>query len=126
MKLPASQHRLTDKASDFESEDCGFESLRGRLCNIKSCAVFERFFLEKPLKSCLKNRSFLAVIFERFFKQDLSGFLAVFERSSRVEVPDSPRPNLPPVPLQRTPPPPPPTTYPLNVSNIQQTPPKPM
>ena len=38
---------------------------------------FGRFFLEKPLKplkSCLKNRSFLAVIFERFFKQDLSGF----------------------------------------------------
>ena len=32
----------------------------------------------KPLKSCLKNRSFLAVIFERFFKQDLSGFWAVF------------------------------------------------
>ena len=41
---------------------------------------FERFFgktaqtaqilLEKPLK----NRSFLAVIFERFLKQDLSGF----------------------------------------------------
>ena len=46
-------------------------------------------FLEKPLKplkSCLKkplkNRSFLAVIFERFFNQDLSGFWAVFERSS--------------------------------------------
>ena len=42
---------------------------------------FGRFFLEKPLKplkSCLKNRSkdrsFLAVVFERFFKQDLSGF----------------------------------------------------
>ena len=26
------------------------------------------------LKKPLKNRSFLAVIFERFFKQDLSGF----------------------------------------------------
>ena len=41
------------------------------------------------LKKPLKNRSFLAVIFERFFKQDLSGFWAAFERSSRVEVPDS-------------------------------------
>ena len=41
------------------------------------------------LKKLLKNRSFLAVIFERFFKQDLSGFRAVFERLSRVEVPDS-------------------------------------
>ena len=29
------------------------------------------------LKKQLKNRSFLAVIFERFFKQDLSGFWAV-------------------------------------------------
>ena len=38
------QHGLTDKASDFESEDCGFESLCGRLFIIKSCAVFERFF----------------------------------------------------------------------------------
>ena len=44
IKLPASPHRLTDKASDFESEDCGFESLCGRLFNIKSCAVCERFF----------------------------------------------------------------------------------
>ena len=44
MKLPASQHRLTDKASDFESEDCGFESLGGRLFIIKCCTVFERFF----------------------------------------------------------------------------------
>ena len=41
---------------------------------------FGRFFLEKTaqtaqilLKKPLKNRSFLAVIFERFFKQDLSG-----------------------------------------------------
>ena len=33
------------------------------------------------LKKLLKNRSFLAVIFERFFKQDLIGFWAVFERS---------------------------------------------
>ena len=33
------------------------------------------------LKKPFKNRSFLAVIFERFFKQDLSGFRAVFERS---------------------------------------------
>ena len=44
IKLTASQHRPTDKASDFESEDCVFESHRGRLFNIKSCAVFERFF----------------------------------------------------------------------------------
>ena len=33
-----------------------------------------QIFLKKPLK----NRSFLAVIFERFFKQDLSGFWAFF------------------------------------------------
>ena len=56
-------------------------------------ARFERFgrfgrFFGKPaqtaqilLKKPLKNRSFLAVIFERFFEQDLSGFGAVFERS---------------------------------------------
>ena len=42
---------------------------------------FGRFFFGKTaqtaqilLKKQLKNRSFLAVIFERFFKQDLSGF----------------------------------------------------
>ena len=51
IKLPASPHRLTDKASDFESEDCGFKSLRGRLFIIKTCAIFERFFLDKPLKT---------------------------------------------------------------------------
>ena len=44
IKLQVSQHRLTDKASDVESEDCGFESLRGRLFINKSCTVFERFF----------------------------------------------------------------------------------
>ena len=33
------------------------------------------------IKKPLKNRSFLAVIFERFFNQDLIGFRAVFERS---------------------------------------------
>ena len=54
IKLPASPHRLTDKASDFESEDCGFESLRGRLFIIKSCAVF----LEKPLKTVQILRGF--------------------------------------------------------------------
>ena len=49
----------------------------------KIWAVWAVFFSEKPLKplkSCrkpLKNRSFLAVVFERFFKQDLSGFCAV-------------------------------------------------
>ena len=32
-------------------------------------------------KKPLKNRSFHAVIFERFLKQDVSGFKAVFERS---------------------------------------------
>ena len=37
-------HGLTDKASDVESEDWGFESLCGRLFIFKSCAVFERFF----------------------------------------------------------------------------------
>ena len=42
---------------------------------------FGRFFFEKTahpaqilLKKPLKNRSFLAVVFERFFKQGLSGF----------------------------------------------------
>ena len=44
IKLPASPHRLTDKASDCESEDCGFESLCGQLFIIKPCAVFERYF----------------------------------------------------------------------------------
>ena len=61
IKLPASQHSLTDKASDFESEDCGFESLCGRLFIIKSCAVFERFlrvFLDKPLKTVQILRGF--------------------------------------------------------------------
>ena len=49
---------------------------------------FGRFFWKNKnaqtaqilLKKPFKNRSFLAVIFERFFKQDLSGFRAVFER----------------------------------------------
>ena len=58
IKLRASPHRLTDKASDFESEDCGFESHCGRLFIIKSCAVFERFFLDKPLKTVQILRSF--------------------------------------------------------------------
>ena len=56
--LPASPHRLTDKASDFKSEDCGFESLCGRLFIINSCAVFERFFLDKPLKTVQILRGF--------------------------------------------------------------------
>ena len=49
---------------------------------------FGRFFFGKTaqtaqilLKKPLKNSSILAMIFERVFKQDLSGFLAVFERS---------------------------------------------
>ena len=118
-------------------------------------AVFERFlsglpgwavwevFLEKPLKPlkfCLKiryhfkNRSLFVVIFERFFKQDLSGFWAVFERSSRVEVPDSTflffakLPTPPPPPPQRTQHPtnPPPPTYPPpNVRPPLNVPPNP-
>ena len=51
IKLPASKHRLTDKASDFESEDRGFESLCGRLFINKSCAVFERFFKKNRSKT---------------------------------------------------------------------------
>ena len=58
IKLPASPHRLTDKSSDLESEDCGFESLCGRIFIIKSCAVFERFFLDKPLKTVQILRGF--------------------------------------------------------------------
>ena len=54
MKLPASQYRLTDKASDFEAEDCGCESLSGRLFIIKPCAVF----LDKPLKTVQILRGF--------------------------------------------------------------------
>ena len=49
-------------------------------------AVWAVFFEKplKPLKSCLKN---LAVIFERFFKQDLSGFWADFPgRAPRLNV----------------------------------------
>ena len=55
-----------------------------------SPARFERFWrffgktaqtAQKLLKKPLKNRSFFVVIFERIFKQDLSGFKAVFERS---------------------------------------------
>ena len=49
-------HGLTDKASDFESEDFGFESLCGRIFIIKS--VFERFFLDKPLKTVQILRGF--------------------------------------------------------------------
>ena len=37
-------HGLTDKASDFKSDNWGFESLCGRLFSIKSCAGFKRFF----------------------------------------------------------------------------------
>ena len=83
----------------------------GRFFFFGKTAQTAQILLKKPLK----NRSFLAVIFERFFKQDLSGFWAVFPgRGPRLQ-PPPPRPNLPP----------PPPTYPLNVSNIQQTPPPP-
>ena len=59
---------IGDKASDYESEDWGFESLCGRLFIIKSCAVFERFFLNKPLKTVQILRGFWAVFLDKPFK----------------------------------------------------------
>ena len=58
IKLTASPHRLTDKASDFESEDCGYESLCGRLFIIKSCAVFLDKPFKKPLKPLILKQDF--------------------------------------------------------------------
>ena len=92
---------------------------------------FGRFFLEKPLKplkSCLKNRSKTAHFLRWFLNGFSSKIWAVFERYSRVEIPDSTF--LTSSSRQQLPFPPPPTyslptTYPLNVSNIQQTPPPP-
>ena len=57
-------HGLTDKGSDFESEDSGFESLCGRLFIIKSCAVF----LDKPLKTVQILCGFWAVFLDKPFK----------------------------------------------------------
>ena len=69
---------------------------------LKNRSRFERFsskiwavwavFLEKPLKplkSCLKNRSKTAHFLRWFLNGFSSKIWAVFERSSRVEVPDS-------------------------------------
>ena len=58
IKLTARPHSLADKASDVKSEDCGFESLCGRIFIIKSCPVFEWFFLDKPLKTVQIFRGF--------------------------------------------------------------------
>ena len=58
----------------------------------KVWAVWAVFFLEKPLKplkSCLKNRSKTAHFLRWFLNGFSSKIWAVFERSSRVEVPDS-------------------------------------
>ena len=73
----------------------GLSGFPARFERFERFGRFGRFFgktaqtAQMLLKKPLKNRSFLEVIFERFFKQDLGGFWAVFERSSRVEVPDS-------------------------------------
>ena len=69
----------------FQQDLSGLSGLSGLGGFFGKTAQTAQNLLRKPLK----NRSFLAVIFERFLKQDLSGFWAVFERSSRVEVPDS-------------------------------------
>ena len=92
----------------FQQDLSGLSDLGGLGGFFGKTAQTAQILLKKPLK----NRSFLAVIFERFLKQDLSGFWAVFERSSRVEVPDSPPP--PPATTYPPPPnvPPPPPTYP--------------
>ena len=65
----------------FQQDLSGLSGLGGLGGFFGKTAQTSQILLKKPLK----NRSFLAVIFERFFKHDLS----VFERSSRVEVPDS-------------------------------------
>ena len=118
----------------FQQDLSGLSGLGGLGGFFGKTAQTAQILLKKPLK----NRSFHAVIFERFFKQDLSGFWAVFERflyPTPTNVyynppPTCPPPNvyppptyLPPSP-QRTPPqrihtpppnvstPPPPPTYP--------------
>ena len=61
----------------FQQALSGFSGLGGLGVFFGKIAQTAQILLKKPIK----NRSFLAVIFERFFKQDLSGFWAVFERS---------------------------------------------
>ena len=61
----------------FQQDLSGLSSLGGLGGFFGKTAQTAQILLKKPLK----NRSFLTVIFERFFKQDLSGFRAVFERS---------------------------------------------
>ena len=65
----------------------GFSARFERFEQFERFGRFGWFFFGKTaqtaqilLKKPLKNRSFLAVIFERFFKQDLSGFRSVFEQ----------------------------------------------
>ena len=77
---PGSRSRSKTNRSRYER----FERFSARFERFER---FGRFFgttaqtAQILLKKPLKNRSFLAVIFERFFKQDLSGFRAIFERS---------------------------------------------
>ena len=59
----------------------GLSGFPARFERFERFGRFGQFFFGKTaqtaqilLKKPLKNRSFLAVIFERFFKQDLSGF----------------------------------------------------
>ena len=52
------------------------EDMRGLSGFAAKFERFEQFERFGPLKNLL----FLAVVFERFFRQDLSGFQAVFER----------------------------------------------
>ena len=61
----------------FQQDLSGLSGLGGLGGFFGKTAQTAQIFVKKPLK----NRSFLAVIFERFFKQDLSSFRAVFERS---------------------------------------------
>ena len=62
------------------------------LSGLSDLGGLDVFFLEKPLKplkSCLKNRSKTAHFLWWFLNGFSSKIRAVFERSSRVEVPDS-------------------------------------
>ena len=73
---PAQKQTAQDMGglSGFQLDLSGLSGLGGFFGKTAQTA---QILLKKPLK----NRSFLAVIFERFFKQDLSGFRAIFERS---------------------------------------------
>ena len=73
----------------FQQDLSGLTGLGGLGGFFGKTAQTAQILLKKPLK----NRSFLAVIFERFFKQDLSGFWAVFPGRG---------PRLPPPPPQLT------------------------